>query len=107
MKCMTLYFSPVLPPVYLYVNLQAAAYESCKPLAAWVRDLVRRVEFFSGWAELITTRYENRLKTTASGRRLSEASSEPERDQPRAFWLSGFYFPQGKMTRSLEPFFSS
>lgn len=46
-----------------------AAYPSLKPLASWVKDLHERVDFIRTWLE---------------------------RGQPQTFWLSGFFFPQGK-----------
>jgi len=53
----------------------AVAYPSLKPLAAWVKDLVDRVSFLHHW--LIT-------------------------GPPNAYWLSGFFFPQGFLTAALQ-----
>ena len=53
----------------------AVAYPSLKPLASWIIDLVARVKFLRGWL--------------TGG-------------QPDVFWLSGFYFPQGFMTGTLQ-----
>jgi hypothetical protein len=53
----------------------AVAYPSLKPLGSWVVDLLARVVFMRKW--------------------LTEG-------QPLAFWLSGFFFPQGFMTGSLQ-----
>ncbi|XP_071825285.1 dynein axonemal heavy chain 6-like isoform X2 [Apostichopus japonicus] len=52
-----------------------AAYPSLKPLASWVRDLQLRVGFIAHWI--------------AHG-------------QPKSFWLSGFFFPQGFLTGTLQ-----
>ncbi|XP_043933259.1 dynein axonemal heavy chain 2 [Protopterus annectens] len=52
------------------------AYPSRKPLAAWTRDLVQRVEQFAKWAE----------------------TAHP----PVIFWLSGFTFPTGFLTAVLQ-----
>lgn len=52
------------------------AYPSMKPLGAWTRDLVHRVEQFSKWAE----------------------TTHP----PVLFWLSGFTFPTGFLTAVLQ-----
>lgn len=52
------------------------AYPSNKPLAAWTRDLVQRVDQFDKWA------------TTAH--------------QPIIFWLSAFTFPTGFLTAVLQ-----
>jgi dynein heavy chain, axonemal len=45
-----------------------AAYPSLKPLASWVKDLHRRVQFMRAWLTAGT---------------------------PKCFWLPGFFFPQG------------
>ncbi|XP_046574741.1 LOW QUALITY PROTEIN: dynein axonemal heavy chain 2-like [Haliotis rubra] len=52
------------------------AYPSMKPLSAWTRDLVMRVEQFAKWAQ------------TAH--------------QPTVFWMSGFTFPTGFLTAVLQ-----
>jgi len=51
------------------------AYPSLKPLAAWVQDLVDRLDFFSTWVE---------------------------KDLPSVYWVSGFFFPQAFMTGTLQ-----
>ncbi|KAE8301074.1 Dynein heavy chain 6, axonemal Axonemal beta dynein heavy chain 6 Ciliary dynein heavy chain 6 [Larimichthys crocea] len=52
-----------------------SAYPSLKPLSSWVRDLVLRTSFIQTW---IT------------------------RGQPKSFWISGFFFPQGFLTGVLQ-----
>ncbi|PVD19154.1 hypothetical protein C0Q70_21718 [Pomacea canaliculata] len=52
------------------------AYSSLKPLAAWTRDLVVRVEQLAKWAQ----------------------SAHP----PTIFWMSGFTFPTGFLTAVLQ-----
>ncbi|XP_029367943.1 dynein heavy chain 6, axonemal [Echeneis naucrates] len=52
-----------------------AAYPSLKSLASWVRDLVLRTSFIQTW---IT------------------------HGQPKSFWISGFFFPQGFLTGVLQ-----
>jgi len=52
-----------------------AAYPSLKPLASWVKDLVLRINFIEKWI--------------AYG-------------QPKSFWISGFFFPQGFLTGTLQ-----
>nr|XP_006813236.1 PREDICTED: dynein heavy chain 6, axonemal [Saccoglossus kowalevskii] len=52
-----------------------AAYPSLKPLGGWVKDLVLRIGFIHHW---IT------------------------HGLPKSFWLSGFYFPQGFLTGTLQ-----
>jgi dynein heavy chain len=56
-------------------NWTAAAYPSLKPLASWMRDMHARIGFMRGWL--------------VGG-------------QPSAFWISGFFFPQGFMTGTLQ-----
>lgn len=52
-----------------------AAYPSRKPLGAWLRDLSRRIAALDAWL--------------VGG-------------EPRAFWLPGFFFPQGFVTAVLQ-----
>mmetsp|Transcript_28796 Transcript_28796/g.26006 ORF Transcript_28796/g.26006 Transcript_28796/m.26006 type:complete len:81 (+) Transcript_28796:1401-1643(+) len=51
------------------------AYPSLKPFASWLKDLHERIEFMKNW--LLT-------------------------GNPHAFWLSGFFFPQGFITGVLQ-----
>ena len=68
----------------MYISLQnnqvpanwvAVAYPSLKPLGSWFKDLIERVKVIEDWL--------------VNG-------------QPNAFWLSGFFFPQGFMTGCLQ-----
>jgi len=54
---------------------ESAAYPSLKPLAPWVADLLERLAFVSHWI--------------ANG-------------IPTVFWVSGFFFPQGFMTGTIQ-----
>jgi len=56
-------------------NWSKVGYPSLKPLSSWYEDLKLRVEMFRTW--------------------LVEGN-------PDAYWLSGFFFPQGFMTGSLQ-----
>jgi len=53
------------------------AYPSLKPLFSWFNDLIQRTEFMRNWLM---------------------------KGQPIAFWLPGFFFPQGFMTGVLQTF---
>jgi len=52
-------------------------YPSLKPLSAWVVDLAKRMDFVLNWVE---------------------------KGIPPAFWISGFFFPQGFVTGTLQNF---
>lgn len=52
-----------------------AAYPSLKPLASWIHDLVLRIDFIKNWMV---------------------------HGPPKSFWLSGFFFPQGFLTGTLQ-----
>jgi dynein heavy chain len=58
-------------------NWEALAYPSLKPLASWVKDLYERLRIMRAWL--------------VGG-------------QPAAFWISGFFFPQGFLTGVLQNF---
>ncbi|XP_077989551.1 dynein axonemal heavy chain 6-like [Glandiceps talaboti] len=78
---------------------QKAAYESCKPLGSWALDLQQRVDFMCKWSEQIANVAERRLKektAAAQGQTLPDLEDlDSLREQPRSFWLSAFFFPQG------------
>ena len=69
-EILTFIFNGQVPPVW------KKTYPSQKPLAAWMRDLIERVDFFRQWA--ITGR------------------------QPLIFWMSAFTFPTGFLTAVLQ-----
>ncbi|XP_053147968.1 dynein axonemal heavy chain 6 isoform X2 [Hemicordylus capensis] len=52
-----------------------AAYPSLKPLGGWVKDLLLRTAFVDFWLK---------------------------RGKPKSFWISGFFFPQGFLTGTLQ-----
>merc|ERR1711965_34632 len=54
---------------------QSAAYPSLKPLASWVKDYFRRMDFFISWIE---------------------------NGEPTSYWMPGFFFPQGFLTGALQ-----
>jgi dynein heavy chain len=58
-------------------NWTAKAYPSLKPLNAWFKDLLERLKFMNDWVDT---------------------------GVPQAFWISGFFFPQGFLTACLQNF---
>lgn len=58
-------------------NWEAVAYSSLKPLASWFRDLDERLAFIRHWMT---------------------------KGHPKAYWLSGFFFPHGFMTAILQAY---
>jgi len=58
-------------------NWESVSYASLKPLASWFRDLHERIEFMRKWMQ---------------------------KGHPKAYWLSGFFFPHGFMTGILQAF---
>ena len=91
----------------MFLLLQQASYESCKPLGAWVQDLIHRVDFFSAWAELVISTATKALKPppqqpqgTQQQQQQQQTHQQEEeftvvKAQPLSFWLSAFFFPQG------------
>ena len=58
----------------------AVAYPSLKPLTPWFKDLMQRLEFLTTWVE---------------------------KGIPPVYWISGFFFPQGFTTATLQVDFES
>jgi dynein heavy chain len=56
---------------------ESVGYPSLMPLTPWFLDLLKRVEFMEKWIEFGT---------------------------PKAFWISGFFFPQAFLTGTLQNF---
>ena len=87
--------------------LQQVAYESCKPLGAWVDNLAKRVDFFSSWLDLARQEKSSKSRmsresgmTSTPTPSQSSMSVSPPRDHPNAFWLPAFFFPQGNLNGS-------
>lgn len=58
-------------------NWSAISYPSLKTLASWIKDLNERLEFMRGWLK---------------------------HGHPPCYWLSGFFFPHGFMTGTLQTY---
>lgn len=58
-------------------NWGKVSYPSLKPLASWFEDLKERVQFMRNWLQ---------------------------HGHPPSFWLSGFFFPHGFMTGTLQTY---
>ena len=58
-------------------NWERVSYISLKSLASWFKDLYSRVEFMRSWLQ---------------------------QGHPKAYWLSGFFFPHGFMTGILQAY---
>uniref|UniRef100_A0A4W3JW30 Dynein axonemal heavy chain 6 n=1 Tax=Callorhinchus milii TaxID=7868 RepID=A0A4W3JW30_CALMI len=52
-----------------------AAYPSLKPLGGWVKDFILRIDFIQTWIK---------------------------KGLPKSYWISGFFFPQGFLTGTLQ-----
>lgn len=62
-----------------------------------MKDLECRVDFFSTWAEILCKTIEQQFRqaTQQTGQQDIDMS-DPIRIQPNSFWLSAFFFPQGR-----------
>ena len=69
------YASHCPPPPQVPALWQRSAYPSLKPLGAWVANFKTRMDFMASWL------YDG---------------------EPAAFWLPGFFFPQGFLTAVLQ-----
>ncbi len=76
---------------YLNHLCQNVAYSSNKPLGSWIENLIKRVEFIGRWIDLV----KNSEKALSRQQSRSSSNALLPSDQPRAFWLPAFYFPQG------------
>ena len=76
-----------------------------------MKDLVQRVDFFTEWVGLVVAAAERALKPPAQAAAKGGAPEVPSteslagdeqksRIQPRSFWLSAFFFPQGLFIKS-------
>ena len=75
-----------------------------------MNNLVQRINFFSRWLEAALLARDNpaaarSAQATRSGMAISENTSTNglfrSPDMPRAFWISAFFFPQGRCNMGL------
>jgi hypothetical protein len=57
-----------------------------------------RVDFFAQWAEMMLNTVEKLMKPVLGSKNPTTEVDlqEVPRCQPYSYWLSGFFFPQGK-----------
>ena len=73
------------------------SYSSVKPLASWIDNLIKRIDFIGRWVDMVKAKEKtlSRQQSRASSSQFSVPS-----DSPRCFWLPAFYFPQGNKDRN-------
>ena len=85
--------------------VQSVSYASCKPLSAWIKDLVARVAFLRHWADSFLRAAKRILQPVVRAAVSSVAAAVKDSiDKNRIqaselltdnFWLPGFSFLQG------------
>ncbi|XP_032239531.2 dynein axonemal heavy chain 6 isoform X3 [Nematostella vectensis] len=77
------------------------SYESCKPLGSWVDNLVKRVDFFACWLELVPVSRDDIARGVREGS-VTPSAQAFARQHPRAYWLPAFFHPQAFLTAVLQ-----
>lgn len=90
---------------------QSVSYASCKPLGAWIKDLLARVDFIRRWSERFINAVRIVLQpfvraAVSSLKSVEKSSIDQSALHVDSYWLPGFFFPQGLSTELVVSVFS-
>ena len=78
----------------------SAAYPSLKPLSSWVKDLTFRIHFIEVYTYIDVCYIQ--CSSVIMQLFFLHQQHWIENGHPKSFWLSGFFFPQGFLTGTLQ-----
>ena len=79
-----------------------AAYPSLKPLSSWVKDLTFRLHFIEVHIVYSWLAFSPPVKANITAHYNISVQHWIENGHPKSFWISGFFFPQGFLTGTLQ-----